>query len=83
MSGILCLLTGGPVQDIYVNGKRYFFEWHPHFGPAVVRRTDGAESVNQPGERSPFWNAVECWDRQGRRVEDGVAVWDAQPRGMG
>ncbi len=64
--------------DIYAYGKRYHFEWHHWFGPSVVNRRTWDVLDRQPGEKSPFWPAVEAWDRQGRRVKDGVAAWNRE-----
>lgn len=75
---LLCLLTGGPCQWINAGGKRYRFEWHPYFGPIRLDGRTDDESLRQPDEDSPFWNAVEWWDKQGRRVQDSVAVWNRE-----
>lgn len=76
MIHVSCLLVGGPVQDIYVYGRRYTFEWHPYCGPVVLRRDTLDPVVNQPDENSPFWNAVTWWDRQGRRMANGRCLWN-------
>ena len=74
---LIHLSEGGNVQTIEVGGRRYLFEMHPRFGPSHLNK-DLSVKVNQPGERSEFWKAVKLWDKQGRRVEDGVAVWEPE-----
>lgn len=70
------LNCGGPSYEIDAGGKRWFFEWHPYFGPTVLNRNTEAPIVTQPAENSPFWDAVTWWDQQGRRVKDGICVWN-------
>ncbi len=71
-----CLWIGAPAYEIYARGRCFYFEWHPHCGPTVINRLTGEPTANQPGERSPFWDAVQRWHDQGKIVKDGVAVWN-------
>jgi hypothetical protein len=76
-------LTCGSGEDrnylIRVGGREWFFEWHHYCGPMVIHRRTWAE-VTQPGERSPFWQAVQNWHEQGRRIDDaGFCVWEPTP----
>ncbi len=75
---VLCLLTGGPTYEIEADGKRWFFEWNWYAGPTVLNRNTHAPIVTQPGEKSPFWDAVVWWSRQGRRMKDGLCVWNRE-----
>lgn len=59
---------------IEVGDKRYTFEDSDRFGPLLVRK-NGSPLDNQPGERHPFWIGYNPWRRQGRRVADGLCVW--------
>lgn len=67
---------GGPSYEIEAGGKRWFFEWNPYGGPTVLNRNTEAPIVTQPAEGSPFWGAVTWWDQQGRRLKDGLCVWN-------
>lgn len=73
---IACLLIGGPAQEIYARGRCFYFEWHSYCGPTLVSRLTGEPRVIQPGPRSPFWDAAQAWHDQGKRVKEGVAVWN-------
>ena len=43
--------------------------------------TDNSAKAHQPGEHSPFWGAVELWDKQGREFNsDGTCKWVKPPR---
>lgn len=75
---ILCLLEGGPSYEIEAGGRRFFFEMNWYAGPTVLNRNTHDPIVAQPGERSLFWDAVACWEKQGKRVKDGVCVWNQE-----
>lgn len=60
---------------IEVDGKRYSFEDCDRFGPLLLRR-NGSPLENQPGERHAFWKGYTPWRHQGRRVENGLCVWE-------
>lgn len=76
--GALCILTGGPTFTIKAGGKKFFFEWNHHAGPTVLVRRTWEPTINQPPENSPFWDAVDWWNKQGRRIADGLCVWNRQ-----
>lgn len=68
---------GGPLRVIDdANGRRWHFEMHPRFGPAVTY-VNGNIKDTQPGSRSPFWPAVQAWIDQGQEVVEGTTkcVW--------
>lgn len=72
---------GGPTRLI-VDGKNraWYFEDHPHFGPAVSDRK-GNIKEDQPPESSPFWAAVSYWHQQGKVISDtGLCVWMTPPK---
>ena len=75
---VLCLLEGGPTYDIEAGGKRFLFEWNRYAGPTVLNRNTHAPIVTQPDECSEFWDAAVWWSRQGRRVKDGLCVWNRE-----
>jgi hypothetical protein len=71
------LVSIGTSYAIDVRGKRYHFETPANCGLVVVN-ADGQHSKD-PGPRDHLWRAVECWRRQGRRLVNGVCVWDEPP----
>lgn len=73
---LACILTGGPEFDIQVEGERYHFEMHPYCGPNVLTEK-GEPAANQP---IPFLKAASLWDQQGQRLEDGLCIWDHEPK---
>lgn len=75
MMDVVCLLVGGPEFDIQADGKRYHFEWHPYCGPIALKR-NGDAAKKQPME---FLEAASLWAKQGKRVENGLCVWDREP----
>lgn len=74
-----CILEGGPIQTLDAGGKRFLFEFHPYCGPVVVNAKTHEPLSRQPGERNAFWVAVTQWAKQGKRVVDGVCVWEPEP----
>mgnify|MGYP003593656314 CR=1 FL=1 len=71
---------GGPDRRIKdATGKVWRFEMHPYCGPAV-QDSSGELAKKQPGDRSPFWDAVSLWTRQGAVVgPDGLCAWKPEP----
>lgn len=47
--------------------NKWRFEDHPHCGPIVIDRFFKPEKT-QPPEKSPFWEAVNLWYGQGKRL---------------
>lgn len=45
------------VTHVY-EGREYRWEMHPYCGPSVLNK-DGSERKRAPGEKHPFWKAVE------------------------
>jgi hypothetical protein len=71
------VLMGGPEHDISVNGKIYHFEMHPYCGPIALNKRNGEALKHQFG---PFLEAASLWAQQGRRVENGMCIWDREPK---
>jgi hypothetical protein len=71
---------GGPDRRIKdATGKVWRFEMHPHSGP-IVQDNDGELADTQPGERSPFWVAINLWASQGASIgADGFCTWKPEP----
>lgn len=76
--GLICLLVGGPDRFIIDRrGKRWRFEDHPQMGPMLLTPKKGLECDKQPPERSPYWEAVQCWYDQGKRIgDDDLCIWE-------
>lgn len=76
-NGILCFQPDYRIVDR--TGKVWHFEFHKFCGPSVLGRK-GDPLKNQPGEKSPFWDAITAWIQQGQRAEEGKgglwAKWD-------
>ena len=79
-----CATCGAGRNDLHdvridVLGRHYIFDHSDRFGPLLVKK-NGAPCVNQPiSEKHPFWKGFMPWLRQGKRVVDGVAVWEIEP----
>ena len=65
---LIHIAYGGPDRYLSVGCKQYRFEDHPYCGPVVIGK-NGDPLENQPPESSPFWEAVNCWYRQGKVTE--------------
>lgn len=64
---------------IDAGGKSFRFEYSRMFGPMMLGKR-GDPITTFPRLRSPFWPAVQAWERQGRRVDDdGRCIYDAEP----
>lgn len=75
---VACILRGDSVTyKLRAGGKTFLFEWSNLFGPLVVGKR--GQEIAQPGERSPFWEPVTLWFRQGKRTRDGFCVWTPEP----
>lgn len=48
------------------------FCWSDRFGPFAVTASGAVRDLSH---RHPFWRAASLWNLQGRRVEDGSAIW--------
>jgi len=72
---VVCTFTDPEVYRMDVGGKSYLFEFGV-FGPLLLNRR------GDPAKSAPpviFLRAVSLWCTQGKRVEDGLCIWD-QPR---
>lgn len=83
---IIHIQYGGPERIIIDGkGKKWRFEDHPYCGPVVLTGKTGEISENQPPERSAFWDAVNLWYSQGKRINDVGngevwCIWDKPPK---
>ena len=69
MSELIHISYGGHDRVIYIKGKKFLFEDHPHCGPIVLDK-NGDPLKNQPPESSPFWEAVSYWYQQGKKTKE-------------
>ena len=70
---LACLLTY-PTYRLEVDGRVYTFDWSEWFGPTLLNRR--GNPTKAPPERSHFWDALQWWQRQGKRVtQDGDCLW--------
>ena len=76
-SGVLNV-DNAPEFVIRIGEDLIRFEWPEMWGPSAI--TKGGK-IRDLSHRHPFWRAVSLWNLQGRRVEDGEAVWH-EPRKM-
>ena len=66
---VIHIMLGGPgISIIDGRSRKWRFEDHPYCGPVVIGK-NGDPLENQPPESSPFWEAVNCWYRQGKVTE--------------
>ena len=67
--------AGGPTLKMNVSGKPYYFEMHPYCGPMFTdKHGNGLDS--QPDEHHLFWTHFDAWMRQGRKVVNGMCVYE-------
>ena len=64
---------------ITAGGKVFLFEYHGVCGPNLISKKTGDPLTRQPGENSPFWDAVTCWVKQGCRTNGDLCIWDEIP----
>ena len=75
------VIIGNGILDIYegetlvIKAGRWdvLFEFHDHLGPMPVTKTGNGRNL---GPRHPFWRAVTLWSKQGKRSENGRAIYD-------
>ena len=65
---------------IEAGGERIEFEWS-YPGPWPLKKNGDPRELGPRHKfwKHPFWNAVTLWDKQGRRVKDGLCVYDLPP----
>lgn len=77
MEGLIHISLGGPMQTIQVNGKRHYFEWHHYCGPIDCDPVTGEPLEEQADD---FLEAASYWGQQGKKIEDGLCVWEHPAR---
>jgi len=74
------LNMAGPTRIISAGGTDFLFEFHEYCGPMMVgKRGDPIRGL--PGKKSPFWDALYWWLKQGQRMNGNRCVfeWEMQP----
>lgn len=57
-----------PTLKIRSGGQEFMFEFHEYLGPGMVgKRGDYIQGF--PPKRSPFWDALHFWLKQGKQVD--------------
>lgn len=74
---IIHVLSGGEDRKIIDRlGKEWIFEDHPYCGPSVLNKR-GDPLEKQPAQKSPFWECVNLWYQQGKKIDNGICLWVA------
>lgn len=75
-SGVAHISIAGPEREIQVRGKRWRFEMHPYFGPAILKRN------GDPAAAQPIYvmEAISLWAQQGERMDGDLCQWDHPPK---
>jgi hypothetical protein len=64
-----------PVRRIQSGGQEFLFEFHDFLGPCMVGKRGNPVSTFPP-QRSPFWDALHWWLKQGKQVDaDGNCIF--------
>lgn len=63
---LICILDGGPLYQIYVDGKWILFEDHHYCGPMPLDRRD--LEPRTLGPRHKFWAKVTEWYKAGKKT---------------
>ena len=75
------VMVGGPDLKIRAGGKEFCFEMHDYCGPLMIgKRGDPIQTL--PPQKSPFWDALHWWIKQGKQVGvDGYCIfkWEMKP----
>ena len=68
---VICILQGGETFKIKVGSRMIYFEMHTFCGPMAI-----SKNGNEIKTPSGFYKAVTLWIKQGKRVENGIALWN-------
>jgi len=72
----ICILIGG--KDYLIkdrSGKEWKFEDHPYCGPIVLDKK-GDPKNKQPKVNSLFWESVNLWYSQGKKINECLCVYE-------
>lgn len=79
--GSVALLNVPDEYHIRAGGEEFHFEFNTYTGPSMIGKS-GNPIQAMPPNKSPFWDALYWWLKQGKQVgEDGYCVfkWEMQP----
>lgn len=62
---------------IEVDGESFHFDFSDRFGPLVT--TKAGRECKEPDPKHKFWRAITLWEKQGKRVTGGRAIWEYPP----
>lgn len=76
---VAILNVSGPTRIIRAGDTDYLFEFHEYLGPTMVGKRGNALQLLPP-KRSPFWDALYWWLKQGKRMDGNRCVfeWEMQ-----
>lgn len=70
----VCCFIDSPDVTLRYHGETWRFEWSDRFGPLMLGKR-GSPLSTTPPRCSPFWRALQWWIAQGKRVEQGVGLF--------
>lgn len=75
---VAIVTTSGPTMNICSGGEEFLFEFHEFLGPSMIgKRGQPVESF--PEQRSPFWDALYFWIKQGKQVDaEGNCIFKSE-----
>lgn len=74
---VVCILEGGPMRKIRVDGEVFDFEMHPFCGPTLLNKWGDPKPVDKHPRN--FLEAASLWAQQGQRMENGWCLWRKDP----
>jgi len=81
VGGKPCFVMMVDSYKIRAAGKEFYFDFHSFTGPQMVGKR-GKPIHTFPPQKSPFWDALFWWIKQGKQVDaDGWCVfkWEMKP----
>ena len=80
IGGRPCHVLMGDSYKIRAGDKEFYFDFHDFLGPMMLGKR-GNPVQTFPPQKSPFWDALHFWLKQGRQIDgDGWCVfkWEMQ-----
>jgi hypothetical protein len=81
VDGRPCYVTMSDQYKIRAAGKEFYFSFHAFTGPGMLDKRGNAVQ-KMPPQKSPFWDALYWWLKQGKKVDaEGYCVfkWEMKP----
>lgn len=73
MCNFVCMLLGGPVYKMPVNGKIRLYEMHPYCGPSPLNHRTG-DPFDVDKAPAGFWKAWDLFDAGGRKMDGDLCL---------